>query len=57
MAGHQNRIRRVALAVVGFLGTHGPQPANLALHPEVRHFAHDRAAAAIEWAAASRVPA
>lgn len=55
VAGYQKRIRRVALAVDGFLGTQGPRLANLALHPEVRHFAHDQAAAAIEWAAASGV--
>ncbi|GAA1396551.1 hypothetical protein GCM10009613_47940 [Pseudonocardia kongjuensis] len=56
VAGHHRRVRRVALAVDGTIGAWAPTVADLALHPEVRHFRHADEALAIGWAAAG-VPA
>ena len=54
VVGHHKRIRRIAMAVDGTIGTYAPTVANLALHPEIRHFAHGDEAAAIDWAGAAR---
>ena len=52
VAGHQHRIRRLALAVDGAVPVVGATVADAALHPAARHFHHDELDAAIAWAAA-----
>jgi hypothetical protein len=52
VAGHQHRIRRLALAVDGVLPSAGATLADATLHPTVRHFPYDDLDAAIGWAAA-----
>ncbi|MDD7967955.1 SpoIIAA family protein [Actinomycetospora lemnae] len=51
VAGHQRRIRRLALAVDGTVPTVGATIADRALHPVVRHFPSADLDAAIAWAA------
>lgn len=51
VAGHQRRIRRLALAVDGVLPAAGATVVDAALHPAVRHFPYDDLDAAIGWAA------
>lgn len=51
VAGHQHRIRRLALAVDGLLPTAGAAVVDATLHPTVRWFPYDDLDAAIGWAA------
>jgi hypothetical protein len=52
VAGHQRRIRRLALAIDGAVPAAGAGIADAALHPAVRHFPYEDLDAAIGWAAA-----
>jgi hypothetical protein len=52
VAGHEHRVRRLALAVDGVLPSAGAAVADAALHPVVRHFPYDDLDQAIGWAAA-----
>ncbi len=52
VAGHEHRVRRLALAVDGLLPAAGAAVADAALHPSVRHFPYDDLDAAVGWAAA-----
>lgn len=54
VAGHQRRIRRLALAVGGALPGVGAMVADRVLHPEVRRFAYDESDAATAWAGAEQ---
>ncbi|MDD7939567.1 STAS/SEC14 domain-containing protein [Actinomycetospora lutea] len=56
VAGHQHRIRRLALAIDGVLPAAGATLADAALHPQVRHFPHDDLDAAVDWAGEDGVP-
>ncbi|MHC1557861.1 SpoIIAA family protein [Actinomycetospora sp. C-140] len=56
VAGHQRRVRRLALAVDGAVPIVGASVADAALHPTVRHFAFADLDAAIAWAAAEDEP-
>ncbi|GAA4880506.1 hypothetical protein GCM10023203_34360 [Actinomycetospora straminea] len=52
VAGHQRRLRRLAVAVDGRVPSVGATIADRALHPVVRHFPSAELDAAIAWAAA-----
>ena len=52
VAGHEYRVRRLALAVDGVLPAAGAAVADVALHPKVRRFPYDDLDVAIGWAAA-----